>query len=138
MPEGRRRAASASRGAMFDEDLRGSRACLAFDPLQPAARPHLVRAAVRRGTEPCVFFDALIAATALVAPCRRVDVRATNGFAAGPHPHKSNPVMHSGGDNVTGMSGSVGMHTDTSFGCSNRRPAPPEFKLHVLPSIAVT
>jgi toxin FitB len=76
MPEGRRRAAlSDAAAAMFDEDLRGR--ILAFDAAA-ADREFIVSR--RRARAPIHTFDALIAATALVARAAVV-TRDTDGFA---------------------------------------------------------
>jgi predicted nucleic acid-binding protein len=78
MPEGRRRTAlSDAASAMFDEDLRGR--ILAFDAV---AADHYAEIVVnrRRAGAPIHTFDALIAATALVASAAVV-TRDTGGFA---------------------------------------------------------
>ena len=71
MPEGRRRAAlSDAAAAMFDEDLRG----------RAADRYAEITVSRRQAGAPIHTFDALIAATALVARAAMV-TRDTDGFA---------------------------------------------------------
>ena len=78
MPEGRRRTAlSDAAAAMFDEDLRGR--ILAFDAAA-ADRYAEIIVSRRQAGAPIHTFDALIAATALVARAAVV-TRDTNGFA---------------------------------------------------------
>jgi hypothetical protein len=77
MPEGCRRAALSDAAAMFDEDLRGR--ILAFDAAAADRYAEIV-VSRRQAGAPIHTFDALIAATALVA--RAVVVtRDTDGFA---------------------------------------------------------
>jgi toxin FitB len=78
MPQGRRRAAlSDAAAAMFDEDLRGR--ILAFDTTAADRYAEIVVSRRQAGT-PIHTFDALIAATALVARAAVV-ARDTDGFA---------------------------------------------------------
>jgi hypothetical protein len=78
MPKGRRRAAlSNAAAAMFDEDLRGR--ILAFDAAA-ADRYADIIVSRRQAGVPIHTFDALIAATALVARAAVV-TRDTKGFA---------------------------------------------------------
>ena len=78
MPEGRRRAALGdAAAAMFDEDLRGR--ILAFDAAA-ADRYADIIVSRRQAGAPIHTFDALIAATALVARAAVV-TRDTDGFA---------------------------------------------------------
>ena len=78
MPQGRRRAAlSDAAAAMFDEDLRGR--ILAFDAAAADRYAEIIVSRRQAGT-PIHTFDALIAATALVARAAVV-TRDTDGFA---------------------------------------------------------